>query len=204
MPDSATPQVQPVYQRLRAWRARQLLFDTYRAHLYFPENRKPLWAVPAGDLLLPAPGAVTHDGLVVLSPDDADTWVEEDRQTYGTPRNPYHRVDVLPSSRHVQVLVGEAVVAETSRPVLLIETGAPPRWYIPPGDVAWARLDPVPARTTCQYKGEASYFRVRGSDVELWTYRHPDPEAAAIAGHLAAAGQPGVQIIVDGTPEGQP
>jgi uncharacterized protein (DUF427 family) len=94
-------------------------------------------------------------------------------------------------------------VAETSRPVLLIETGAPPRWYIPPGDVAWARLEPVPARTTCQYKGEASYFRVRDSDVELWTYRHPDPEAAAIAGHLAAAGRPGVQIIVDGSPEPQ-
>jgi uncharacterized protein (DUF427 family) len=204
MPEFATPQVQPVYQRLRAWREGQLLFDTYRAHLYFPDGGKPLWAVPADDLLLPVPGALTHDGLVVLSPDDADTWVEEDRQTYGTPRNPYHRVDALPSSRHVQVLVGEAVVAETSRPVLLIETGVPPRWYIPPGDVAWARLDPVPARTTCQYKGEASYFRVRDSDVELWTYRHPDPEAAAIAGHLAAAGQPGVQIIVDGIPEGQP
>jgi uncharacterized protein (DUF427 family) len=139
MPDHTAPPVQPVYQRLRAWRAGQLLFDTRRAHLYFPDDRHPLWAVPA-------------DG----------------------------------------------------RPVLLIETGVAPRWYIPPGDVAWARLDPVPARTTCQYKGEASYFRVRDSDAELWTYRHPDPEAAAIAGHLAAAGQPGVQIIVDGTPEGQP
>lgn len=43
------------------------------------------------------------------------------------------------------------------------------------------------------------------SDVKLWTYRHPDPEAAAIAGHLAAAGeQPGVHVTVDGTPEEQP
>ena len=54
------------------------------------------------------------------------------------------------------------------------------------GDVDRARLEPVPARTFCQYKGEASYFRVRDSDAELWTYRHPDPEAAAIAGHVAA------------------
>jgi len=143
MREFTAPQVQPVHQRLRAWRA-------------------------------------------------------------GMPRHPHHRVDALPSSRHVQILAGQAVVAETSRPVLLIETGVAPRWYIPPGDVAWARLQPVPARTTCQYKGEASYFRVRDSDAELWTYRHPDPEAAAIAGHLATAGQPGVQIIVDGTPEGQP
>ena len=204
MREHTAPQVQPVYQRLRAWRAGQLLLDTHRAHLYFPDDRHPLWAVPADDLRLPAPGAFTHGGLVVLSPEDADTWVEEDRQTYGMPRNPYHRVDALPSSRHVQILAGQAVVAETSRPVLLIETGVAPRWYIPPGDVAWARLEPVPARTACQYKGEASYFRVRDSDAELWTYRHPDPEAAAIAGHVAAAGQPGVQIIVDGTPEGQP
>ena len=196
--------MQPVYQRLRAWRAGQLLLGTGRAHRYFPDGRHPRWAVPAGDLLRPTPGALTHDGLVVLSPDDADTWVEEDRQTYGLPRHPYQRVDALPSSRHVQILAGQAVVAETSLPVLLIETGVAPRWYIPPGDVAWARLEPVPARTTCQYKGEASYFRVRDSDAELWICRHPDPEAAAIAGHLVTAGQPGVQIIVDGTPEGQP
>lgn len=150
-------QVQPVYQRLRAWREGQLLVDTRRAHLYFPDDRHPLWAVPASDLRLPVPGAFIQDGLVVLSPEDADTWIEEDRQTYGMPRNPYHRVDALPSSRHVQILAGQAVVAETSRPVLLIETGVA-----------------------------------------------PDPEAAAIAGHVAAAGQPGVQIIIDGTPERQP
>lgn len=86
-------------------------------------------------------------------------------------------------------------------PVLLIETGVTPRWYILPGDVAWALLEHDPARTTCQYKGEASYFRVRNSDVRLWTYRHPDPGATAIAGHLAAAEHPGVHITVDGTPD---
>jgi uncharacterized protein (DUF427 family) len=204
VPERTAPRVEPVHQRLRAWRAGQLLLDTRRAHLYFPDDdeRHPRWAVPSGDLLLPAPGALVHDGLAVLSPSDADTWVEEDRQTYGDPRNPYHRVDALPSSRHVQVLAGQTLVADTTRPVLLIETGAPPRWYIPPGDVAWVQLEPDPARSTCQYKGKASYFRVRDSDIRLWTYRHLDPEAATIAGHLAAAGEhPGVHITVDGTPE---
>ena len=202
MPEPTAPWAEPVRQRLRAWRSGQPLIDTCRAQLYFPDKRHPRWAVPAGDLLLPVPGAFSYDGLVVLSPGDADIWVEEDRQTYGEPRNPYHRVDALPSSRHVQVRAGQAIVAETSRPVLLIETGAPPRWYIPPGDVDWTHLEPDPARTTCQYKGEASYFRVRDSDVRLWTYRYPDPEAAVPAGHVAAAGEhPGVRIIVDGTPE---
>ncbi|MGB6573642.1 MAG: hypothetical protein WBF20_18370 [Trebonia sp.] len=48
-------------------------------------------------------------------------------------------------------------------------------------------------------------------DTDTWveedrqTYRHPDPEAAAIAGHLAAAGEHlGVHITVDGTLERQP
>jgi len=67
------------------------------------------------------------------------------------------------------------VVAETDRPVLLIETGVTARWYIPPGDVAWAQLEPVPTRTTCQHKGEATYFRVPDSQVQLWTYRIPTP-----------------------------
>ena len=155
MHEFATPEVQPVYQRLRAWRAGQLLIDTCRSHLYFPDDRHPRYT--------------------------------------------------LPSSRHAQILVDQTVVAETDRPVLLIETGVAPRWYIPPGDVAWAQFEPVPTRTTCQYKGEASYFRVRNSGVRLWTYRHPHPEAAAIAGHLAAAGEHlGVHITVDETPERQP
>ena len=125
MPEPTAPQVQPVCQRLRAWRDGQLLLDTRRAHLYFPENRKPLWAVPAADLRLPAPGALTRDGLVVLSPDDADTWVEEDRQTYGTPRNPYHRVDALPSSRHVQVLAGHLAAAAEQPGVHVTVDGIP-------------------------------------------------------------------------------
>lgn len=48
-----------------------------------PKYTAPRWAVPAGDLLLPTPGALTRDGLVVLSPDDADTWVEEPRRSQG-------------------------------------------------------------------------------------------------------------------------
>jgi Domain of unknown function (DUF427) len=69
-------------------------------------------------------------------------------------------------------------VAEADRPVLLIETGVAPRWYIPPGDVAWAQLEPDPARTTCQYKGEATYFRVRNRDVRLCS---PKPGASPVA-----------------------
>jgi uncharacterized protein (DUF427 family) len=199
MREYTASQVQPVYQRLRAWRAGQLLLDTRGAHLYFPDDRHPRYQPATCCCRHPARSPMTGSWCCLpRTPIPGSKKTGRPTASRATP------ITALTPSRHVQILAGQTVVAETGRPVLLIETGVAPRWYIPLGDVAWARLEPVPARTTCQYKGEASYFRMRGSDAELWTYRHPDPEAAAIAGHVAAAGQPGVQVIVDGTPERQP
>jgi uncharacterized protein (DUF427 family) len=88
---------------------------------------------------------------------------------------------------------------------LLMESGVVPCWYVPPGDVAQETLGPTPAHTTRQDKGGADYFRTRDNGIELWTYHHPGPEAAAIADHVAAdAEAPGVQVIVGCTPEAQP
>ena len=67
--------------------------------------------------------------------DKMDAWFEEDDEVFVHPRDPYHRVDVVNSSRHVKVVVGGEVVAETSRPRLLFETGLPTRYYIPKLDV---------------------------------------------------------------------
>src|SRR3712207_912723 len=60
-----------------------------------------------------------------------DHWYEEDEEVFVHPRDPYHRVDILESSRHVKVRVNGEVVAETERPKILFETGLPPRYYIP-------------------------------------------------------------------------
>src|SRR5829696_3789487 len=48
-----------------------------------------------------------------------DKWLEEDEEVIGHPHDPYHRVDVLESSRHVKVCVNGKVLAETNRPKLL-------------------------------------------------------------------------------------
>ena len=48
-----------------------------------------------------------------------DEWYDEDERVEGHLRDPYHRVDVRRSSRHVRVLLGDEVMAETSRPLLL-------------------------------------------------------------------------------------
>jgi uncharacterized protein (DUF427 family) len=104
-------------------------------------------------------------------------WLEEDQPAVGHPHDPFKRIDTLRSSRHVVVSLNGVVVADTHHPVALLETHLPTRWYIPRDDVRMDRLEPSSHRTTCAYKGHASYFSVAGAGEEgraiAWTY--PDP-----------------------------
>jgi uncharacterized protein (DUF427 family) len=139
-------------------------------------------------------------GLLVVHHDAADQWLEEEQPVLGMPRNPYHRVDTLASSRHIQLLVHGEPLVTTSRPTLVVETGLPPRWYLPPGDVHWDRLTPSPHRTTCQYKGTAHYWTVDHTNppVNVWSYPEPLPEAASLAGLISViTEQPGVDLHVN-------
>ena len=45
--------------------------------------------------------------------DAMDAWYEEDEQVFTHPRDPYTRVDILPSSRHVRIEVDGVTIAET-------------------------------------------------------------------------------------------
>src|SRR5712691_12206930 len=92
--------------------------------------------------------------------DKMNCWFEEDDEVFVHPRDPYHRVDVLNSSRHVAVTVSGELVAETRRPRLLFETNLPVRYYIPMLDVRTELLEPSPTITRCPYKGVASYRSV--------------------------------------------
>jgi len=123
----------------------------------------------------------------------ADAWFVEEERVYGRLRDPYHRVDVLESSRPVTVRVRGRVVARSERPKLLFETGLPPRVYVPPSDVAPDALAPSEKRTVCPYKGEASYWEVRADGAQLadaaWSYEAPLPEAIKVQGHVAFDGE---------------
>jgi uncharacterized protein (DUF427 family) len=138
------------------------------------------WATPPADL----PDLA---GLLVIHHDAADQWLEEEQPVPGMPRNPYHRVDALPSSRHVEVLVHGLPLIATRRPTLVVETGLPPRWYFPPGDIHWERLTASPLRTVCQYKGTAHYWTVDDTHpaITVWSYPEPVPESAALAGLIS-------------------
>lgn len=118
-----------------------------------------------------------------------DEWWDEDEQVEGHIRDPYHRVDVRRSSRHVRVLVSGETIAETTRPLLLSETGIPNRLYFPAEDVRQDVLEPSQTHTVCPYKGTASYYTISVGDRELtdaaWYYPQAEGDAAKAAGYLS-------------------
>ena len=134
-------------------------------------------------------------------------WLEEDEPVYTHPRDPYKRVDILASSRHVRVDVDGVTVASSSRPVILFETGLPPRYYLPLPDVGMSLLRPSDTVTHCPYKGAASYWSVSTGHGEhpdlVWAYRAPLPESQKIAG-LACFYDEKADIYVDGELQERP
>jgi uncharacterized protein (DUF427 family) len=64
-----------------------------------------------------------------------NAWYEEDERVFAHARDPYKRVDILPSSRYVQVVLAGVMIADSRRPRLLLETGLPIRYYLPEQDV---------------------------------------------------------------------
>lgn len=132
---------------------------------------------------------------------DALEWREEEQRIVGHPRDPFHRVDVLPSSRHVKVELHGVILAESQSPMMLFETKLPPRVYIPRSDIRFEHLAASEQKTICAYKGHATYFSATvGAETiadVAWVYEAPFPEARAIAGMLSF--YPGkVEITLDG------
>jgi uncharacterized protein (DUF427 family) len=117
-----------------------------------------------------------------------DRWLEEDDEIFGHPRDPFHRVDVLPSSREVRVVFAGETVARTRHGLFLFETGLPARYYIPQADVRMDLLAPTATTSICPYKGRASYWSLRVGERTAadaaWAYMDPLPECARIKGHL--------------------
>jgi uncharacterized protein (DUF427 family) len=141
----------------------------------------------------PIEAAAWLEGFACVYWEKADAWfVEDERVTHGL-RDPYHRVDVVETSRPVRVTAGGELIAESERAKLLFETGVAPRVYIPGADVAAGALCPAAKRTVCPYKGEATYWDVRAVAEGAWSYESPLPESLAVRGHLSFEGE-GIEV----------
>jgi uncharacterized protein (DUF427 family) len=142
-------------------------------------------------------------GYVIVDFDDFDAWYEEDERNLGHPRDPFHRIDIVHSTRHVRIEHDGEVLAESSDPCLLFEPPLPVRYYLPPEDVRADLLTPSDTRSFCAYKGEAWYLS-RDDDADLaWFYPDPLREAGEVTDRVAFFNER-VDIVVDGTPLERP
>ncbi len=155
----------------------------------------------------PAPELADLAGYVTFTWDKGLRWFEEEEEVHAHARDPYHRIDVLRSSRHVKVVVDGVTLADTSRPTLLFETLLPTRYYVPQEDVRMDLLEPTQTKSRCAYKGQASYWSVKvGDRVErdlAWGYMEPTLEASKIKG-LPCFFNERVDLYVDGELQERP
>jgi uncharacterized protein (DUF427 family) len=143
------------------------------------------------------PADADLEGYVLLDFGAFDAWYEEDERNFGHPRDPFHRIDIVHSSRHVRVEAGGEVLAESSDPYLLFEPPLPVRYYLPAEELRRDLLQPSDMKTYCAYKGRASYWSVGDEQDLVWSYPEPLRDAVEIAGRMAFFNER-VDIVVDG------
>jgi uncharacterized protein (DUF427 family) len=207
--------IEPGAKRIRAYLGGKAVADTTQPTLVWEVPYYPTYYFPAADvrteLLQPEAfeeGATEElRGLIRLEWDAMDAWFEEDEEVFTHPRDPYTRIDILASSRHVRVEVDGMTIAESGSPRLLFETGLPVRYYLPKTHVRMDLLAPTDSVTHCPYKGQAGYWSVRaGENVPedlAWSYPAPLPEAQKIAG-LVSFYNERVDLYVDGVLQERP
>ncbi|MBF6328140.1 DUF427 domain-containing protein [Nocardia transvalensis] len=155
------------------------------------------WSIRVGDRVAdnavwayenPLAEAAWLRGLVALQWEAMDAWYDEDEQVHKHLRDPFHRVDVRASSRHIRVLLDGQLVAESKSPMLLSELGRPDRLYLPPEDVRRELLSLSATEYVCPYKGHGSYWSLR-LDARLiedvaWSFPEPLQDSVRIKDHF--------------------
>jgi uncharacterized protein (DUF427 family) len=98
-------------------------------------------------------------------------------------------ITVAPNPNRVIVRLGGAIVADTTRALVMRAPGTPDQQYIPRQDVDMTRLIRTELVTHCPYKGDASYWSIRSGprivENAVWSYESPHDDMTAISGYLA-------------------
>jgi uncharacterized protein (DUF427 family) len=195
---------------IRARFGGETVVNSRNPRLLHEHNRLPVFWFPREDVRMDLLGerARTSDepmleGLVSVDWDAIDEWLEEDEPLVGHARDPYSRIDVRETSRHVRVSIGGEAVADSRRAKVLFEAGLPPRWYFPREDVRTELLEDSDKQTTCAYKGFASYWSVGDEDDIAWTYLDPLHDALPVKGMIAFFNER-VDLEIDDEPVERP
>jgi uncharacterized protein (DUF427 family) len=186
--------VEPLRRRMRAELDGQTVVESDDAVLLFEPGRYPIAYFPVGDFaegaLRPTDHRSEHDDL------GETAWFEVVAGSRHA-ADPYHRIDIRRSSRHLVVRAGERVIADTTSPLAVYESGFAPRWYVPREDVVAETLTPSELQTFCPYKGVAVYYDIDDARNAAWSYRAPFDDMAAI-GDLVSFEPDRVEVTLDG------
>jgi uncharacterized protein (DUF427 family) len=126
-----------------------------------------------------------------------DAFYEEDERIVGHAADAYHRIDIRATSRHLVVRHGNQVIADTTRPLALYESGFAPRWYVPRADVDESALAPAEGQTFCPYKGLCSYYDIGDTHRAAWSYEDAWTEVRRVSG-LVSFEPDKVEVDLDG------
>ncbi|KOS20239.1 hypothetical protein ESCO_006182 [Escovopsis weberi] len=165
-------------------------------------------------------------GLLRLEFGSMDQWLDEDLPIHVHPKDPFKRIDVLPSLRALEIRIFGHPIARSTFSMHLHETGLPTRFYIPFSAILDQSILRGSARTTsCPYKGTAEYFHAviennssktsivtDGETGEVtvvgkgevfrdiaWSYRVTTAESGGVAGLVAFHQERAdVDVILDG------
>jgi uncharacterized protein (DUF427 family) len=106
----------------------------------------------------------------------------------GFKQNPDHHVKLKHEGKRVRVTFAGEIIADTAAAITLDESNHGPVFYIPRADVKMEHLAKTDHHSYCPYKGEASYFTIKGGRIAenaVWSYEQPYDEVTEIKDHLA-------------------
>jgi uncharacterized protein (DUF427 family) len=127
-----------------------------------------------------------------------DAFYEEDERIVGHAADNYHRIYIRRSSRHLVVRHQDRVIADSTGPLALYESGFAPRWYVPRADIDTTALTPVEGQTFCPYKGLCSYYDIGDAARAAWSYEDAYPEVGRVDG-LVSFEPDKIEVHLDGT-----
>lgn len=114
-----------------------------------------------------------------------DAFFEEEERILGHAADSYHRIDIRQTSRRLVVRHQHRTIAETTRPLVLYESGFAPRWYVPRSNIDETALVLAKQQTFCPYKGLCNYYDVGNARAGAWSYLEAYPEVLRIAGYVS-------------------
>ena len=107
-------------------------------------------------------------------------------QTTARHGKPAPHISTRPAGMRVVAKFKGETIADTREALALKEGSYPVVYYFPRKDVKMDRLERTAHSTHCPYKGDASYYSLKGGpENAVWSYEQPFDEMAAIKDLLA-------------------